>query len=98
MKISKLSKEEMDYIGPNCAYIATQLCSQTGETWKEIHLKNTENRKEILQRKQMPITLENLYNLGDDYVSHFPKLRVYDPLVEFLQEKARKKATKSQSR
>jgi hypothetical protein len=98
MEKKKLSKEEINYIGPNCAYIATQPYSQTGTTWKEIHLNNTVNRIGILQKKQMPITLENLYNLGDDYVSQFPKIRVYDPIIELLQEKSRKKATKTQNK
>lgn len=94
MKKRQLSKEEAEYIGPNCAYDSSNKLSHTGRTWQEVHSRHTQNRTEILNRKGLTPTLENLYNLGDDYVSNRPSIRVYDPLTELLEEKERKKLSK----
>lgn len=94
MKKRLLSKEEAEYIGPNCAYDANNPLSQTGRSWEEIHCRHTKNRTEILTRKGVPLTLENLYNLGDDYVSNRPSIRVYEPLIELLEERKKKKLEK----
>lgn len=89
----KLTKIEEGYIGPNCTYLAGQPLSPTGRTWEEVHLISTANRIEILKRKGCPITLENLYNLGEDAVTEYPNLRTYDPLMEYLNQKDKKKKT-----
>lgn len=89
----KLTKIEEEYIGPNCTYLANQPLSPTGRSWKEVHLNRTANRITILNRKGLPITLENLYNLGEDFVTGNPNVVVYDPLIHYLNQKAKKKKT-----
>lgn len=89
----KLTKIEEEYIGPNCTYLANQPLSPTGISWKEVHLKRTANRIAILDRKGLPSTLENLYNLGEDFVTGNINAMVYDPLIHYLSQKTKKKKT-----